>query len=468
MICCEICHKEHKNILALSIHIKVHGITSKEYYDKYLKKNDNEGICKVCGKETAYLGLNKGYSPHCSTKCSGCSNEINAKRAKTNIERYGFANPRKNKEVINKIQSKNKERFYNKMFTGRLGTEVIPNFTLEEYTSVVDAAQFPFKCLKHDYIFHSYIDDGHIPECPKCHPYEFISDAETELAAFITDELEIDNVQLNTRKLLSKNKEIDIYIEEHKLAIEMNGMYWHGEHQGKDQNYHLNKTKECKDQGITLLHIFDHEWNLKKDIVKSIVRYKLKKCTDKYSANKMKIKRVNREDTESFLDSNHIQGNINNNLSYGLYFKDELMSILVIGKSRYDKKYDYELLRFCNKINTVVRGGFSKLFTYFINDMKPSSVITYADLRFGGGDVYKYNGFKFERSSKPNYYYFDKRRYTRENHSILYSRLSFQKHKLKDKLEKYDELLTEYENMFMNGYDRIYDCGNNVYIWSLV
>ena len=43
------------------------------------------------------------------------------------------------------------------------------------------------------------------------------------------------------------------------------------------------------------------------------------------------------------------------------------------------------------------------------------------------------------------------------------SRIQFQKHKLKDKLETFDPNITEWENMKANGYDRIWDCGNMVF-----
>ena len=48
---CKICNEKHD----LRTHLKVHGITSKEYYDRFIKKPD-EGICPVCGKETKFLG----------------------------------------------------------------------------------------------------------------------------------------------------------------------------------------------------------------------------------------------------------------------------------------------------------------------------------------------------------------------------------------------------------------------------
>jgi hypothetical protein len=46
------------------------------------------------------------------------------------------------------------------------------------------------------------------------------------------------------------------------------------------------------------------------------------------------------------------------------------------------------------------------------------------------------------------------------------SRNKFQKHKLIDKLEHFDPSISEYENMTNNGYYRIWDCGNNIYVYK--
>jgi hypothetical protein len=134
---------------------------------------------------------------------------------------------------------------------------------------------------------------------------------------------------------------------------------------------------------------------------------------------------------------------------------------MTFGKSRYNKNYQYELIRFCNKINTVVTGGASKIFKYFIRNYNPESLISYADLRYSNGALYEKLGFAKLKSSNPNYFYFHK-----SSTPKLMSRVQFQKHKLKDKLDIYNESLSEYRNMLNNGYDRIWDCGNGVYEYN--
>ena len=124
-----------------------------------------------------------------------------------------------------------------------------------------------------------------------------------------------------------------------------------------------------------------------------------------------------------------------------------------MNKPRFDHNYEWEILRFCNKLNTSVVGGFSKLLKFFIFNFNPNSIITYADARFGEGNVYLKNDFKKIRLSKPNYFYLGKSK-KRE------SRLKYQKHKLENLLETFDSSMTEWENMKLNGYDRIWYCFN--------
>ena len=133
---------------------------------------------------------------------------------------------------------------------------------------------------------------------------------------------------------------------------------------------------------------------------------------------------------------------------------------MTFGKPRFNKEYDYELLRFCNTLNTSVMGGASKLLSYFIKNYNPKSILSYANLRWSMGNLYEKLGFTLISQSSPNYFYFN-------NDLILHSRIEFQKHKLKDKLENYNPDLTESENMYNNGYRKIYDCGNLVYEMKL-
>lgn len=89
MVKCEICRREFDNFKGLSSHLRQnHKIKSKEYYDRFVKKND-EGICVECGKKTNFTSLKNGYLKFCSIRCAHANQEVLGKISKTCEERYG-------------------------------------------------------------------------------------------------------------------------------------------------------------------------------------------------------------------------------------------------------------------------------------------------------------------------------------------------------------------------------------------
>jgi hypothetical protein len=265
-------------------------------------------------------------------------------------------------------------------------------------------------------------------------------------------------VTTNNRKILG-GKELDIFVDNKNIAIEHNGIYWHSESNGKDKNYHLNKTIQCQEKGIQLIHVFESEWLEKQEIVKSIIAAKLGKFKTRLFARNCAVREIDNGIKNSFLNENHSQGEDKSTINIGLFYNDELVSVMTLGNSRYNKNYQYEMHRFCTKIGHQIIGGASKLWSYFVKNHNPKSVITYADRRYSDGTFYAKIGFKKIGISEPNYFYF-------KNTSMLLSRLKFQKHKLKNILESFNPELTEWDNMQLNGYDRIWDCGNHVFGWK--
>ena len=254
--------------------------------------------------------------------------------------------------------------------------------------------------------------------------------------------------EINNRKIIAP-LELDIFIPSKNLAIEINGVYWHSELQGKDKNYHLNKTLECEKKGIQLIQFWDSELNKKWDIVSSMILAKCGIHKSKFGARQCLIEKIDSKTEQEFLNQNHLQGYRPSSICYGLYFKDELISLMSFGKPIFNKHFDWELLRFCNKLNTHVAGSASKLF----NQRPQGSLISYSDRRYSNGELYsKLKMIKLEMSF-PSYHYTN-------DYQTFYNRVKFQKHKLPNLLESFDPSLTEWENMKMNGYDRIWDCGN--------
>jgi hypothetical protein len=122
-------------------------------------------------------------------------------------------------------------------------------------------------------------------------------------------------------------------------------------------------------------------------------------------------------------------------------------------KPRFNKKYEWELSRYATSKHVI--GGAGKLLKYFECKYLPKSIITYADRSYSQGNLYNQLGFKFLYLSEPNYCW--------SNGNKLFSRYQCQKSKLKKLLKNFDEHKSETENMVINGYFKIFDCGNLVY-----
>jgi len=293
--------------------------------------------------------------------------------------------------------------------------------------------------------------------CPKCANNN--SKSEQQIVDFLANNS--DFVIKTKNKTVIKPFELDIYIPKMKIAIEYNGLRWHSEQFGKDKNYHLNKTELCNKQGIRLIHIFEDEWIYKQDIVKSRLKMILGMNGKRIFARKCKIKEVSFNDSKEFLEKNHIQGSCMSKYRYGLYYNNELLSLMTFGDKRKNlgsnsENKCFELLRFCNKLDIKVIGGASKLLKHFIMNVNPKEIISYCDRRWSNGDLYEKLGFSFDHCSKPNYFYIINGK--REN------RFKYRKSELIK--NGFDKNKSEHEIMLERNIYRIYDCGTKVYKWK--
>ncbi|AST99899.1 HNH endonuclease [Bacillus phage PBS1] len=308
-------------------------------------------------------------------------------------------------------------------------------------------------------------------DCPRCQLKKHNSKDEIELYDYIKQILpNSTNVILSDRKIL-EGLELDIYIPSKKIAIEYNGLYWHGESQGKDRNYHLNKLKKCNEKGIRLIHLFENEWIDNKELIKGKIKHILGLNNgEKIYARKCYIEEIQNNVKRDFLDKNHIQGSDNSTIKLGLWYPrnegDELVAVMTFCKPRVSlgqkgNKYDYELSRFATERDYNVIGSFGKLFSYFKKNYDWNKIITYADLRWSEGNVYHKNSFHFMHNSQPNYWYFNK------NKLSLSHRYNYRKQRLKELFpEIYSNDKTEIQIMREAGYDRIWDCGNLVFEYT--
>jgi len=256
-------------------------------------------------------------------------------------------------------------------------------------------------------------------------------------------------ILINNRSIFGV--EMDIIIPEKMLCIEFNGLFYHSEDAGKDKTYHLSKTIKCEEKGYFLFHIFEDTWKSHEDVVLSMICNKLGKNVNKLHARKLKIREVGSSERRQFFENNHIQGKDYSVISYGLYDGETLVSCMSFAKSRYDKSVKWELMRFANKIYFNVVGGFSRLLNHF-RKLYDGSIISFSDVSYSQGNIYRSNGFTLAGIIPPDYSYMKhfERRIRKEN---------FRKNRLKSIFKDVDINMSEREIMFLNGYKRIWNCG---------
>jgi len=286
------------------------------------------------------------------------------------------------------------------------------------------------------------------------------SKGETEIKQFI-EGLGFEVHKGKNRKLL-EGKEIDLIIPQLKIAIEYNGLYFHTEDRGKNSTYHLNKTLACKQLGYKLIHIFEDEWMVNTELVKSKLKHILGVSDGfKIGARKTLIKKIDKEDKSHFLDKFHIQGNDKSDIFYGAYYNNILVGVMTFNSKRNMTKNndgEYELSRYCTKQNYIVTGLGSKMMKKFINDYSPKSIISFADRRWttdGNNNMYTKLGFELVSILKPTYFYYS----SKVNRYKRFHKFSFGKNNLKKKYDKIDINKSESEITKELGYSKIWDCG---------
>jgi hypothetical protein len=402
--------------------------------------------------------------------------DIKNKATQSIIKKFGTKLASQNKQVSNKISESLKGRIVSrKNFIDIKWEKLEKYYEVSKMKPLFDKDylddnkvnhafknKFKFICEKCSETTEVYLSNGYLPSC-KCSEYKGYSIVEDEILVYILELMEDDKIYTNRRDILPNRLELDLYIPDHKIAIEVNGVYWHSESMGKYRDYHLFKTEKCLERGIGLIHVLDYEWIFKKPIVQSILSYRLGKSKNNTYARKCNIKVLKDiKVIRKFLDENHIQGYTHASVNLGLYYEEKLISVMTFAKNRFKKdSNEWEMVRFCNLLNTNIIGGASKLFKYFnlnYNTIDPLPIISFSDRRFFNGGLYKTLGFKFEKNTKPSYIYW-------KDGKVL-NRMSCQKHKLPRLLENFDISKSEYENMKLNGWNRVWDSGNGKWIFG--
>lgn len=368
------------------------------------------------------------------------------------LRKYNTLNLLEIKEIKDKIDKANKDKWgeshvsKSKEYRKKYGISNHKNYL--KY--IADGISL-FDCDRgQNHTFEVHIDNyikrwkSNNPICTSCNPIgDLKSIKEKELYFYIKGIYDGEIIRSYRDGL-----EIDVYLPDLKIGFEFNGLYWHSESR-KSKNYHLEKTNYFKDRDIRIIHIWEDDWTFSRDVIKSQINNWLGLIRDRIWARNCRVKVIeNSGMTKEFLNKNHIQGYINSTLTLGLYNNDILVSLMKFdhyeGRKKMQEK-DWNLSRFCNRLNTNVVGGASKLLDYFIKEYNPSRIISYADVSWSTGKLYYTLGFNKVSDSQPDYKYIlnekrvHKSRYKKSN--LIVPNIS------------------ESEYTKSQGINRIWDCG---------
>lgn len=410
------------------------------------------------------------------------SSIIRSKIEATNIKKYGVRIPSMNEE----IKAKQRETCLAKYHSSNwLSSYQRYATTIKDTTKVDNYLKFKTDPAR-------FIDESfdHVPSCKEICEITGVTDTPVynilinsnnrELATFHSSTMEIQIQQFlkdvipesevvkNCRYIISPY-ELDFYLPEYNIAIECNPTATHNSSftdpwgvECKPYNYHKMKSVMCRDKDVFLFHIFGYEWEARRDVILSMLRNLLGKNERKIYGRNTRVEHVMYEEGRKFLDENHKQGATSYSIGLGLYYQDELVSLMCFnkmrsgsGRSKSDTSDTYELSRFCNKINTTVVGSASKLFKYYVNHFEFDKIVSFSDVAHTRGTLYETLGFSKIIESTPSYVWVD----LCSDHYL--SRVSCMKSNISKTLhdDNIDMNLTEREIMESHGYARVYDSG---------
>ena len=382
-------------------------------------------------------------------------------------------NPDKVKLISEKISSTFKQKRINNDFSLLLN-KVHPDYIQSLLNGDINSlSEILIKCpICGEYDKHSFhnifrINSNDIKPnshnlCHKC--YANISQSSPELE--IKD---IINTMYNGRCIENSRSiipplELDLYYPEKNIAIEFNSNYWHDENH-KPKNYHFNKFKLCKDKNIRLVSIYESDWFNKRDNIINLLKNIFIESKIIYARN-CTISKLDYKTKSEFINEYHFYGDSNQGtISYGLYYNNELVSVMSFGKLRgqnklHNNKDHYELVRFVTKCNIRIIGGASKLFKKFISEYQPVYIICYSDNDFFTGETYNKLGFKLKSLGKSIDYQWVKG-------TKALSRYECMTNKLLEKYDKYRNIniTGSIEDYVMHdlGYNKLYRCGNSIW-----
>lgn len=387
---------------------------------------------------------------------------VKHKRVQTSLKRYGTTHPLQSEAVVNKSKQTCLERYDringNQTNISDTSYRILTNKHTIEDLHVNQQKPVSVIASKLDvsiYTVYNWLTKHNIPNQHHVNKNE-CSIGHQEIINFL-NEYDI-NVVINDRCQIHP-LELDIYLPDYNIAIEYNGLYWHSEANNKTSRYHLNKTLQCEENNIRLIHIFEDEWKNQQQQCKDTILHLLGKSQNGCYARDTTIREIPWSEARDFLNKYHLlSAGKSGNYRIGAYDKtDALIGVMVFGKQNNERSDadSVELRRFVtNKKNNPGLG--SKMFKYAVRQNKYSEVVAFVDRRWFTGLVKSYIGFSVQYATDPAIWWTNG---TQRHHRRFVT---------KDKLieDGHNASLSKRDILNSEGFYRIWDCGKLKLLWK--
>ena len=375
------------------------------------------------------------------------SEKIKEKQRVTWMKKYGVDNPMRDPSIASKIslilQSDESRKKYNQTIMANYGVPhpiLIPEVREKVIQSNLEKYGVPFYVLSEQYR-HPKISN-------------VVSSLNKNFAKFLNEN------GIDTEfEFVLENKSYDLHVLNTNILIELDPTYTHStqpnhwDKVGTPKNYHRDKSQIAKAHGYQCIHLFD--WETSEGILNLLYP------RIPVYARKLKVVPVSTPTVIEFLDRYHLQKSVRGqDICLGLVDdSSNLLQIMTFGKPRYNKNYEWELLRLCSLPRIRVIGGASKLFHEFKSLVDPNSVISYCDLSKFTGSVYTQLGFELLRINSPSRHWSKGDKHISDSYllSLGYDKIFH---------TNYGKGISNEKLMIENGWRSVYDCGQAVYTWE--
>lgn len=294
----------------------------------------------------------------------------------------------------------------------------------------------------------------------------FLNSQMSDYERMFIDRLDLEEIEYlrNDRKCL-EGLEVDFYLPKYNLAIELNPWRYHCIEHLKENNrggraYHQRKSLLAREQEMGLIHLYD--WDFNTETLDKLFLWIKHNPEYKIGARECDVQILNdKKLVRSFLSSYHFMSEkVNYKMGVGLFYRGDLVGVMLFDKSRYSKSFDWELVRYCMHPNYIIMGCFQKMLSLAKKNGVEGKIGVYMDLnkRFIPRSIYDKSFFDYVKVTIPNYKWVTSGGKTKSRYETTKTKLIKQ---------GFDPNMTEREIMHSLDSYQVYDAGSILYEFNL-